>query len=76
MTATQRCAVTELYVDQCAHCRPPAAPPPTPVLLGPWFSAAYAGQCSECGEEFEADIQIRADGEGGWLAECCGGDAE
>lgn len=76
MTAA-RCDLTELYVDECAHCRPPADPaadflngPQTE--MGPWFPAAHPGGCNQCGTRFEQDDQIRADGEGGWVAECCG----
>ena len=81
---TARCGLTELYVDQCAHClgitteTERAAVDPVadflnspPVTLGPWITAAYPGEC-ECGGSFDEGEQIRADGEGGWLAECCG----
>lgn len=43
---------------------------------GPWFPASYSGECSGCGWSFESGEMIRADGEGGWLAECCGKDDE
>jgi hypothetical protein len=40
---------------------------------GPWFIAAFGGSCSGCGEDIEADDEIRADGSGGWeRRECCG----
>lgn len=66
----QRCTVTELLIDQCAHCRPaPAEPQPD---LGPWFAATYSGACAGCGARFAEFDEIRADGEGGWLARCCG----
>lgn len=42
--------------------------------MGPWFMAMYPGFCSACGDEFASGEQIRADGCGGYLAECCGGD--
>jgi hypothetical protein len=40
---------------------------------GPWFRAAYDGECAACfAAFFEGDL-IRADGDGGWEAqECCG----
>ncbi|MGP4092981.1 hypothetical protein [Nonomuraea sp. KM90] len=41
--------------------------------MGPWFHAGYPGECA-CGASFDEGDQIRADGEGGWVAECCGGD--
>jgi hypothetical protein len=74
-----RCTVTDLLIDSCAHCRFPSAPtPPDPfsgpsAKLGRWFTSAYSGSCSGCGEQFEEFDQIRSDGEGGYLAECCGG---
>ena len=44
--------------------------------LGPWIAARYRGKCSGCGSGFEEFTDIRADGEGGWLARCCGGEPE
>jgi hypothetical protein len=32
------------------------------------------GECSGCGADFFEGDEIRPDGEGGWLAECCGED--
>lgn len=40
--------------------------------FGPWFAAGYEGSCAECGEDIVVDDMIRADGEGGYLCECCG----
>jgi hypothetical protein len=65
-----RCAVTELLADQCAHCRP--APVEEPDRLGPWFTSTYGGRCSGCDGRFDEFELIRADGGGGWLAQCCG----
>lgn len=42
---------------------------------GPWFTAAYSGDCDQCGNYFFEGDEIRADGEGGWQGrECCGDD--
>lgn len=41
---------------------------------GPWFVAAYYGECAGCGEDIEPDDVIRADDEGGYLCEGCGQD--
>jgi DNA-directed RNA polymerase subunit RPC12/RpoP len=41
--------------------------------LGPWF---YYGSCAGCGADIEPDDEIRADGDGGYLCEDCGRDAE
>lgn len=40
---------------------------------GPWFPAAYPGECSGflCGMAFSEGDMIRADGEGGWQAQEC-----
>lgn len=58
----------------CTDCRPrPAVSSPVPAFYGPWFIAAYDGDCAGCGDEFCEGDEIRADGEGGWLARCCGG---
>lgn len=40
--------------------------------FGPWFPAAYPGACAGCGDDIYPEDPIRADGEGGWLGECCG----
>jgi hypothetical protein len=42
------------------------------MTYGPWFEARFDGECDDCGAEFEAGDQIRSDGAGGWLGECCG----
>ncbi|MER5703497.1 hypothetical protein ABT023_16350 [Micromonospora sp. NPDC002296] len=66
-----RCTVTDLLVAQCAHCRP--APVDDRVArIGPWISATYRGACSGCGARVEEFDEIRSDGDGGWLARCCG----
>lgn len=46
--------------------------------LGPWVTAAFDGDCdgTSCGGRIVEGEQIRADGEGGWLCEPCGEDAE
>ncbi|MDX3111547.1 hypothetical protein [Nonomuraea angiospora] len=65
--------MTELIKGQCAHCmnipEPPKRRPMTPGL-----TARFPGHCAGCGWEFDAGEQIRSDGAGGWLAECCDGD--
>lgn len=70
-------AECEHLIEQrdCVDCTPrPAVPSPSPVYYGPWFIAAYDGQCAGCGDEFCEGDEIRADGSRGWLARCCGGD--
>lgn len=80
-----RCEITELLVAQCAHCVAPNVPtPPDPFDEPaeparsddwfPWFWARFPGGCAGCGLHFEAGDRIRANGDGGYLAECCGGE--
>lgn len=77
---TQRCELTELLVSDCAHCRGLSDLDPEQVPaaggtgeLGPLFFANYPGRCSDCREPILTGDQIRADGAGGYLGECCGG---
>lgn len=44
---------------------------------GPWFPARFGGECDSCGDMFEENMEIRADGHGGWEGrECCNYDEE
>lgn len=83
----ERCPLTELLVDECAHCRklPDAevdddpfddpAPPRRAGQAASWFRAAYPGACSSCGDGFDEGDVIRADGEGGYeMRDCTGCD--
>jgi hypothetical protein len=77
---TVRCALTDLLVITCSHCRgldrqpaPTQRPDGTP---GPWFTAAYPGCCARCATTFDPGDRIRAAGDGGYLAECCGEDED
>lgn len=73
MTTIQRCELTEIEVLSCAHCKGLGHEPIIPGrTLGPPFTAAYAGRCSECDERFAVGDRIRADGEGGYVGPCCG----
>lgn len=77
-----RCDLTDLYEDQCAHCRkvdpahrdtyyPYDAVDRVPV--GVVIVAQYPGQCGLCGEHYEAGTRIGHAGEHGWVAmDCCG----
>jgi hypothetical protein len=43
--------------------------------LHPWMNARWDGHCRACGKPYQAGDLIRFyDGEGGYLAECCGVD--
>jgi len=66
-----RCAVTDLDVLGCAHCRKVPDPPREHRGLGRLFTAAYPGRCADCDERFDEGDRIRADGEGGYLGPCC-----
>lgn len=47
-------------------------------VLGPWVTATFDSDCdgTTCGVSILEGMDIRADGEGGWLCESCGEDAE
>jgi hypothetical protein len=70
---TIRC-VHELVIEWCAVCRPAPVPDPfeEPTSGGPWFTAAWAGTCSGCGDRFDSGDAIKATGGGEYIAECCG----
>lgn len=70
--ADQRCELTELLVDQCAHCRPTQPPATDDRDLGPWTTAHYDGECPDCGDPITPGDTIRSDGDGDWLCERCG----
>ena len=70
---TVRCEVTELEVSGCAHCRKAVDLPVERRILGRPFASWYGGRCSDCDERFSVDDLIRADGEGGYIGPCCGG---
>lgn len=70
-TIEERCAITELRVGECAHCRKLPDPviyddefdepaPYAPDSRG-WFEAAYAGRCSGCHGRIEIGDRIRRD---------------
>jgi hypothetical protein len=72
-----RCPLTEMLRDGCAHCRKTPDPFATPTRaarvdtgIGPLFAARFAGKCA-CGNNFPPGEAIRADGLGGYLAPCC-----
>lgn len=77
----ERCERTELLQRDCAHCRglPDLVPAAKATrrgdgAWGPFFRAQFPGRCSYCDTPFAVGDRIRADGEGGFLAECCGED--
>jgi hypothetical protein len=68
------CALTDLLVASCAHCKgiPDVSDRPGPADYGPWFTARRDGRCGGCPAPVLAGDQIRADGRGGYLCESCG----
>ena len=75
-----RCTVTDLLSDECAHCRriPDPGTEPSPRARAVTITAGYPGRCAACGEAFAAGATITVDPDGhGWVADCCdegGGD--
>ena len=51
----------------------PAAPAQQPAPEpGGWIAATQAGLCSSCRKPYDLFAQIKADGRGGWISDCCG----
>lgn len=77
----ERCETTELLIAHCG-CKKhrgkdlDQVSTTTSTNWGRWFTAAYPGDCAECGEEIYEGDQIRANGEGGYLCSGCGRDCE
>lgn len=66
----ERCDVTDLLAEQCAHCR--KLPDPPLRELGRPFPAEYDGRCIDCGDWFTAGATIRRDSEEcGYVGPCC-----
>lgn len=61
--AEDRCELTDLLVDQCAHCQGHDAPPEKVERVGGTLSARYVGTCVHCGDRFQADEPIAL----GWV---------
>jgi hypothetical protein len=79
--ATERCELTELLVDECAHCkRTPSieeqvrAEHAEMAARSGWHTAIYPGACSSCREPFGVGTPITRDTDGGWMAACCATD--
>jgi hypothetical protein len=70
-----RCEITDLFADSCSHCtgRGEEIPERDTAAFGPWFPARFPGRCSDCDKRTGPEDRIRADGEGGYLCEDCGG---
>ncbi|HEY9390309.1 MAG TPA: hypothetical protein VIR27_11160 [Mycobacteriales bacterium] len=74
--STERCPITELLVDQCAHCRPtPPADPVADFLAREPFQATtiqarYPGRCPDCGERINEGDDITSS-PNGWVCEGC-----
>ena len=74
---TERCELTDMLTDQCAHCR--KLPELDPPAFSHAFVAAYAGYCHYCGRDFAAGERIRRvhDDDGpGYLGPCHADDQE
>lgn len=79
MNAELRCELTELLVDQCAHCRDLADPAEEQRLMRQrlatqgWIPADYPGKCGTCGDDYPPGTMIRKPrwGDRRWVAECC-----
>jgi hypothetical protein len=67
-----RCQFSELYVDECAHCRGIAdAGARSPAAAAAPTRAVYAGRCAACNEPFGEGDPIKNVRGLGWIAGCC-----
>lgn len=71
----ERCDVTELLADQCAHCKGVSLPELDPQrrdMARPpvVITAGYPGRCAACGELFPPGVTIAGTPDG-WVANCC-----
>jgi hypothetical protein len=75
MTAAARCSVTELLVDECAHCREQARAldagremfrPPSSDQQAPTITARFGGWCTECGDRIEPGDRLVKHGDA-WI---------
>lgn len=73
----ERCPMSDLYISQCAHCRPK---PPQPRFLEAFFTgdsdsysfaATWPGKCAQCGEWFGPGAWITRAGDNGYLCSDC-----
>jgi hypothetical protein len=72
--AAEYCGFSDLPVVSCAHCKGIREPQSAGAAeLGPWFRAAFVGDCAGCGWGIDKGDRIRGNGQGGYLCESCGG---
>jgi hypothetical protein len=72
---SDRCELTDLIKDQCAHCRKLTAPPLQLRDLSRPLRSIVAGMCGDCGAPFAEGDRIRYDREENvYVARCCWGD--
>lgn len=79
-----RCDKWDLPVSSCGHCNGAVRREQAQERgeqagrsegWGVWFTAGRHGRCAgPCDEPVKPGDRIRADGEGGYLCEVCGGD--
>lgn len=79
--AVERCELSELPKDQCAHCKAGTRVLPDEIQVpgdhrptaGPWITAQLHGRCAgNRRHQVQPGDQIRSDGAGGWLCADCG----
>lgn len=76
---TERCDLTDLLTDQCAHCKNLLDPVEEErkqrrglLAAGIWRASDYPGKCAECGDWFSVGAAIRRSSDNsGWMGECC-----
>lgn len=87
MTTTQRCDLTDLLVDQCAHCKKQlsveeevaAERSQRAADVTGWIEAQYPGACCRCGERIAIGDLITLSSpyrSVGWIGTCCAPEPE
>ena len=67
-----RCDLTDLPVDGCAHCRGIDDGPKPVSDVTVRIDARFAGRCAACGQPYSEGTLIgRSDEAGGWVGSCC-----
>lgn len=88
MSVETRCPITELFANQCAHCRSATAGrnpnrdtpatrtaperPDAGSAIGPVIQSRYGGHCYACDEHIEVGDWITPTGHGDWVHAECG----
>lgn len=69
---SERCDLTDLPVDGCAHCRGISDEPATVEDVRMQITSRFSGRCANCGKPYPEGALIgHSDDAGGWVGSCC-----